>query len=151
MRRCPSSRRYLPGSLRSRATTGGSTMPTSRIDATIWAYFGVFLIAAETSLRGWIRRSQCAARLPRKPFSPLSDALCVRMSGLRSGLDACGKVSREGVEPLSSQQRHEVLVDEQLSQGLCHEDQSISGGFGLSDQKALAVDVLLIGSNERVR
>jgi hypothetical protein len=73
------------------------------------------------------------------------------MSGLHSGLNPCGKVSGESLDPLGPQQRHKILVDDELPYGLCHEDQSISGGLGLSDQNAFTVDVLLIGSNERVR
>ncbi len=74
IRRWPSSRRYLPGSLRSRATTGGSTMPTSRMDAAIWAYFGVFLTAGGHELQGMdLGDGNAAVASFSKPSSTVDD------------------------------------------------------------------------------
>ena len=127
-------------------------MPTSRMDAAIWAYFGVFLTAVGDELeRLNVGDRDASVPLLQRPSSPVTMQLFVPCQACAPASMRSCKVAGQGVEPLGAQQRHEILVGEQLAQGFGHEDQSIARGLGLADQKALAVDVLLIGPDERVR
>ena len=71
----------------------------------------------------------------------------VAWSGLCSRLDACGEVSGKRIKSFGSQERDKVLIDEQLSQSFPHENKSTTSIFSLPDQKPLAIDILLIGSD----
>ena len=75
---------------------------------------------------------------------------CEPSNACTPSLDTIRNVARQGVETLSPQQRHEVLVGEELAQRLGHEHQAISGRLGLTDQEPLVVDILLIGPKESI-
>jgi hypothetical protein len=59
--------------------------------------------------------------------------------------------SPAGFRVRRSEQRYEILVAEEAAQRLDDEHQAILGGRSFADQEALAIDILLIGANERIR
>src|SRR3979490_2456711 len=116
IRKWPLSSRYFPGCSRSCATTGGSTIPTWPIDATIWAYFGVFFTDVGTILSG-LMSERASCRLPAsKPIA--TGVLCRGILCLRPCLNAVGQVLWKSIETLGPQQRDKILFGEQLSHGL---------------------------------
>ena len=142
----------MPGSLRSRATTGGSTMPTSRMDATICAYFGVFLIASVTILSGWMSSDRdpkprlLEAHLHRSTLPALR-----AMSGLTPAWMRVARLPGSVSSPSARNSVTKFSSANSVAQRLGDEYQAIARGLSLADQKPLAIDVLLIGANERIR
>ena len=146
MRRCPSSRRYFPGSLVASDNRRLDNAHFTDRRSDLGVFWGVFLTFARDKLERLDFGDGNAQPSPRKP-SHTDVAVLRAMSGLRSGLERAarfrGRVSspsaRNSVTKFSSTISFRMASVTKISR--------FRVVFGLSDQKALAVDVLLIGAN----
>src|SRR5690349_8534943 len=112
--------------------------PISRIDCSIRRYFTIFLMRSVSCRVGRI-----SSRRATMSWRSKASLTAAAISAARSA-DALGQRPRHGVHRLGAQQGHEMLVVEQLAQGVDDEQQAILRQAGLLDQQLLAIGLLAV-------
>ena len=93
----------MPSTPRRRAMTGGSMIPSSRMDATICVYFLVDLSAGRTARRGKMSAMSTRTVLASNAIlHSLLWALCGHDERCSLPANAVGEIARQGVEMLGA-------------------------------------------------